>query len=77
MTTIIDMIVTDPSIDPALRCILSSQQQAVRESHARAAVFRRFEPDYKPLQYAHDDDGEPPPDRGWTWDQYGNWCKAP
>ena len=57
--------------------ILSSQQQAVRESHARAAVFRRFEPDYKPLKYAHDDDGEEPPDRGWTFDQYGNWCKAP
>ena len=28
-------------------------------------------------KYAHDDDGEAPPDRGWTRDQYGNRCRAP
>ena len=79
MTIIIDMIAADPNIDPALRRILSSQQQEpvpVRIGRnpgehevmpTPAAVFK----------YAHDDDGEEPPDRGWTWDQYGNWCKAP
>ena len=64
MTTIIDLIATDPNIDPALRRILSSQQCL-------------FDPDHKPLKYAHDDDGEEPPDRGWTLDQYGNRCRAP
>ena len=61
MKTAIDLIVADPNIDPALR----------------RALANLFDPNQKPIKYAHDDDGEEPPDRGWTFDQYGFRCKAP
>ena len=77
MTTIISLIAADPNIDPALRRILSSQQQEPVPERIEGQVQTECNPPAAVFKYAHDDDGEEPPDRGWTFDQYGFRCKAP